>query len=78
MNLRWRDPAAVMHRDFVIFNSNSTITAKFEVKILDNYIKGKMSIYSSKSLKLEVTSGFPIASPITIKYSARGVFYVDG
>lgn len=60
-----------------LHNSNSTITAKFEVKILDNYIKGKMSIYSSKSLKLEVISGFPIASPITIKYSARGVFYVD-
>ena len=60
-----------------LHSSNSIITAKFEVKILDNYIKGKMSIYSSKSLKLEVTSGFPIASPITIKYSARGVFYVD-
>lgn len=36
-----------------------------------------MSVYSSKSLKLDVTSEFPIASPITIKYSARGVFFVD-
>ncbi|WP_195411843.1 hypothetical protein [Bacteroides eggerthii] len=32
MNLRWRDPAAVMHRDFVIFNSNSTITARFSIR----------------------------------------------
>ena len=56
MNLRWRDPAAVMHRDLIIFYSNSTITARFEVKILNNYIKGEMSVYSSKSLQLKVTS----------------------
>ncbi|WP_240052321.1 InlB B-repeat-containing protein [Bacteroides eggerthii] len=60
-----------------LHSSNSTITARFEVKILNNYIKGEMSVYSSKSLQLKVTSGFPITSPITIKYSARGMFYVD-
>lgn len=71
MNLRWRDPAAVMHRDFVIFNSNSTITAKFERNATPinltikewgessgnaGYTKIKFEVSSSVTVSLEITS----------------------
>lgn len=55
MNLRWRSPAAVMHRDFIVlFNSNSTITAEFLNNEI-NYIS--LSVYVANDQDANWDSG---------------------
>ena len=54
MNLRWRDPAAVMHRDFIIFNSNSTITANFTTGVAVYHFSSSNSDYGTVSQQLAI------------------------
>lgn len=69
-------PAAVMHRGF--FNPNSTITARFEQNVKDNVIGARFALGSGLRITVEVSADYPIASPITISYSAQGAFtYYD-
>lgn len=69
-------PAAVMHRGF--FNPNSTITARFEQNVKDNVIGARFALGSGLRITVEVSADYPIASPITISYSAQGTFtYYD-
>lgn len=77
MNLRWRDPAAVMHRDFVIFNSNSTITAKFELDIITISEKSVAVSYGDRDLYLEADTPVPTAVTSTIEISERRYEYND-
>lgn len=54
-------------------SSNRTITGKFTAQIRDNRINIELRVNLS-DLTIYVDSEFPIASPITIQYSARGSY----
>lgn len=61
-----------------LHNSNSTITARFEQNVKDNVIGARFALCPGLRITVEVSADYPIASPITISYSAQGTFtYYD-
>lgn len=61
-----------------LHSSNSTITAKFEQTIMDNIIGARFTLGPGLRITVEVSADYPLASPITISYSAQGTFtYYD-
>lgn len=61
-----------------LHNSNSTITARFEQNVKDNVIGARFALGPGLRITVEVSADYPIASPITISYSAQGTFtYYD-
>ena len=78
MNLRWRDPAAVMHRDFVIFNSNSTITARFEQESV--HVKLHMTYGNGGSIVVEdfyITAEKPLPFDVRVTVNQDVIEYDD-
>ena len=60
-----------------LHSSNSTITARFEQTIMDNVIGARFTLGPGSRITVEVSADYPIASPITISYSAQGTFTYD-
>ncbi|WP_373176668.1 hypothetical protein [Bacteroides eggerthii] len=61
-----------------MFKSNRTLTARFEQNIRDNIIGARFALGPGSRITVEVSADYPIASPITISYSAQGTFtYYD-
>lgn len=64
-------------------SSNRTLTAKFSVLIQTNTINAWVEKYGGTGLKFTISSRYPISSPISISYAAKGYYsmgvdYPDG
>ena len=59
-------------------SSNRTLTAKFEIpQPVDNYIDVKATISGFRTIRLTITSDYPIESPVNVEYAAEGEFVVS-